>query len=536
MGQVEAAQNPADSREPAGASPSAHLVRHSLLSYSPGLLLVAIMVVDATRIVDPDLWGHLRFGQEILRTHHLARVDPYAYSVRGLPWVSHEWLSEVVIAAFFDAMGMLGLNLMKLLCSAALVLCMAAAMTETGASTLTQFAILMIAGVRLSPSMQYRPQIFTYAMLAALLALLARDNFGRRAPLWLAIPMFALWANLHGGFVVGLGVLAMYAAISVAQDWWGGRGFRRAARLGGLWAACVLATLLTPYGIGTWRAVAHTVGNPGMLGVINEWKPLLTASLMQWHGSHLSIIYDLSIVIIFGGLVVAVILEPRGGDFALVAIAAVLIAASFEQVRNVPLGMIAAAVPLARHTSLALRARRERLGQAPENPPERATAFNQAVLVTIAIVLAVETRFFSRTPRFDQSYPAGAIAFMKLHQLNGNMLCDYGWNDYVLYHMAPNSHVFIDSRYEMIYPRRIIHDFLDFELDRPGASAMLAKYPHDYVLIPVNARAAPVMKHAAGWTLIYRNRDCLLYARSDFLPARVPRETVVGTPPAPRFP
>jgi hypothetical protein len=515
---VAAAEPITTELEPQSAARLRAIARRSLLSYSPALVLVAIMVVDSSRIADPDLWGHLRFGGEMLRTHHLALRDPYAYSAAGRPWVSHEWLSEVLLAYFYGALGVFGLNLLKLACSAALVVLLALALAETGASTLAQFAILMLAGVRLAPQMQYRPQIFTYALLAGLLALLARDNFRHRAPLGLLIPMFALWANLHGGFVVGLGALGLYAAISAAEDWWCGRGLSRAARLGALWIACALATLVTPYGFGTWRTVAHTIANPAMLSVINEWQPLIAATAAVWREAHLSFISDLSLFGIFGGLAAALALHPRGGDFALVAIAATLIAASFVAVRNVPLGLIAATVPLARHASLAWTDRRPAPASAA---PERATAFNQAVLVTIAILIAAETGFFSRRLRLDQHYPAGAVAFIKSHRLAGNILSDYGWNDYLIYHLAPASHVFIDSRYEMIYPERVTHDFLEFQLNRAGALATLAAYPNDFVLVAARSKTTLVMKRAPGWTLIYGDPDAYLYARSNSAAAHI---------------
>ena len=70
--------------------------------------------------------------------------------------------------------------------------------------------MLVATAVALMPLMQFRPQLYTYILLAALMALLTRDNYRRSAPLWLAVPMFALWANLHGGFVIGVGSLALY--------------------------------------------------------------------------------------------------------------------------------------------------------------------------------------------------------------------------------------------------------------------------------------------------------------------------------------
>jgi len=310
-GQVVALEALGDRIETLGAVPPPAIRRRSLLQYSPALVFVAVLFADSIRFADPDLWGHLRFGQAVLSTGHLPPRDPYAYSALGLPWVSHEWLSEAIIAGAYYALGVFGLNLMKLACSAATVIFLTLATGETGASTTAQFAILILAGVSLAPQMQYRPQIFTYVMLSALLALLARDNFRRRAPLWIAIPMFALWANLHGGWAAGLAMLAVYAAVSSAEDWWNGRGLARGAGLFAIASLCALATLATPYGFGTWRTVARTLGNPAMLSVINEWNPLVPAAIAHWRGFYGSILYDLSIFGIFGGLAAATCRSSR---------------------------------------------------------------------------------------------------------------------------------------------------------------------------------------------------------------------------------
>ncbi|MGB6552212.1 MAG: hypothetical protein WBE78_01895, partial [Candidatus Binataceae bacterium] len=62
-----------------------------MIRYSPALVLMAVMITDSVRVADPDLYGHLRFGQQILTTVHVPRLDAYSYSVVGLRWISHEW-------------------------------------------------------------------------------------------------------------------------------------------------------------------------------------------------------------------------------------------------------------------------------------------------------------------------------------------------------------------------------------------------------------------------------------------------------------
>ena len=103
----------------------------SLLRYSPALLAFIIVVADAGRWSDPDLWGHLFFGRLILTQGHLPPRDIYSCSASGLPWHDHEWLSEVVLALCWSGLGVVGLKLMKLAATAATITLLAMGAAET---------------------------------------------------------------------------------------------------------------------------------------------------------------------------------------------------------------------------------------------------------------------------------------------------------------------------------------------------------------------------------------------------------------------
>ncbi len=190
----------------------------SLLRYSPALFLFVVVVADAGRWADPDLWGHVYFGRLILGLRHLPPRDIFSYSAYGHPWFDHEWLSEVVLASAYDAFGVLGLKLLKFVCTALMITLLALGTAETGASMRLQLAVLVTEAVAIGPMVQFRPQLFDFIGLSALLLLLARDSYRRRGRLWPAIPLLALWANFHGGFFVGIVVLAVYAAAAAAED------------------------------------------------------------------------------------------------------------------------------------------------------------------------------------------------------------------------------------------------------------------------------------------------------------------------------
>ena len=119
--------------------------------------------------------------------------------------------------------------------------------------------VLTTSAVALAPMLQFRPQLFDFIALSALLMLLARDSYRDARGLWIAVPIFALWANLHGGFFIGIAALAMYTLVIAIEELVAGEGLAHTMHLGGVTAACVLATLLNPDGIGNWFTVMHTM-------------------------------------------------------------------------------------------------------------------------------------------------------------------------------------------------------------------------------------------------------------------------------------
>lgn len=495
---------------------------NSLFRYSPALVFIAIAIADSQRWADPDLWGHVRFGQAVLAQGHLILRDPYSYSAPGHLWLNHEWLSEVLMAAAYNGFGIIGLKLWKFACSTAIVSFLALGLGETKASTFVQFCILMLAGLALALQLQFRPQLFTYALLSGLLALLARYNYRGHAPLWIAIPMLALWANLHGGFIMGLAALGIFSTVVFAQDLYQGRGIRRALTLFAITGASALATVATPYGIGTWEAVWHALRNPYTRQVVKDWQPMHRTFLAMWHEVPGGTYYIVITIAMFAALAISFVQTPHE-DLPMVAIAAVMFAAAVIAIRNLSVSVIATTIPAAHHIELALRARRARLGLRQPIAPKAWPGANQYVVVAAAIAVLGGSGLFSRKLKTDHPYPIGAISFMKEHHLSGNIVPEFGWGEYVIWHLWPQSRVFIDGRYDTVYPREVIKDFLNFQYDQGNAREFLHKYPHDLVLVdPAVEFEFKLMNQQKDWRVIYRDKTCLLYARTNSAAGRLP--------------
>jgi hypothetical protein len=525
----------ADAARDGSSYKSGRLLSPTLVRYAPALVLFAIFVADCARNADTDLWGHIAFGETIIKQGRVPWLDYYSYSAPGIPYFDHEWLAQVIIAGVYDTLGVVGLKLMKLALTAATILLLAGAEGETGASPGVQSGVLMMVALALLPLMQFRPQLFTFMLMAALLLILARDNYRGRAPVWLLVPMMMLWVNLHGGFIIGLAIIATYGGVTGLQGLLEGRGWRRPLRFAAITGATAAATLATPYGTNAWGAIFQTFERPSILNADMEWQPLLVFVRGIWaqHVGNGFLLLWLAMLIF---LAVTLVLTPSREDLPLVAVAIVMGISPFVSVRNMALAMIAAAVPLARHCQMLLdKARSRSVRDTAKSTSDVLRPATQIFMVSLAIVLAVNTGLFSRRMLTANTSPLGALAFMQRHDLHGNVLCDFGWGEFMIFHDA-DSRVFIDGRYQLVYPPKVIEDYMAFHHGLPSAADMLESYQHDYVLISPGSDSYKLMSSRKDWKLIYSDSASVLFARPQSRAADIPGIPVVGAAPTSYFP
>jgi hypothetical protein len=203
-------------------------------------------------------------------------------------------------------------------------------------------------------------------------------------------------------------------------------------------------------------------------------------------------------------------------------------------VRNVPIAVIAIAAPLARHLPVALSRRWPVLA---DTQARRSTSrISQAIFAMLALLLLVRGDFFSRRLEAGSPYPVAATDFIKQRGLHGNLLTYFSWGEYLIWHLGPQSKVFMDGRYDTVYPQHVLIEFFAFNYGQLGAGIALEKYPTDYVLIPPDLASRKMLDARSDWRLIYRDGIALLYARADSAAAKVAGLPVIGIAKDTTFP
>jgi len=470
-------------------------------------ILFAIVLACADNFADPDLWGHLLIGKAILSTGHIPSHDAYSYTVAGFPTRNHEWLAEVVFAAAYNWCGVVGLKLVKLACATIAISALAAGLARTAASARIQRTILVLTAGGLTTQMQFRPQLFTFAMLSIVMTVLAAEIYGGRARLWPLVPMFALWANFHGGFTVGLGAMGIAAIVLATQEILAGNLPWRGFRLGCVTLLAALATMVNPAGIGLWTTVLHSVSDPLLRAIIKEWVSLPTMMVHLWYGSKIGLVETVLPLGLFAAFLCAMVIAPTLDDAPLTVIAIIFAGAAFYMVRNLALGVIAIAIPLAHHVAFALAKRARSNADAARADSE----LSPALIAIVATIVAVAGGLFStRLPTWEP-VPARAVAFMRDHNLRGNILNHFEWGNYVEWHL-PQDPIFIDTRTELAYPDTVIRKYAEFFYGKPGAWRALDDYRTDFVLTKSAAAGSQVVKSDPAWKIVYQDSVATLFA------------------------
>jgi len=193
----------------------------SFLAMLASGLVTVVFIMTRRSIADPDIWWHLRNAEYLFKFGQLPRSDLYSFTVSGHPWMNHEWLAEIPYYLVWQAWGLTGIRtLVFLLVEGIFLSLLYLCYKESGnfkASVLACCFSVFLATVSFGP----RTILFGYAYLVILLIILQRFRRTGRGPLWLVPPLFCLWANTHGSWLLGLIIFSLVAGAGFVGGRWG---------------------------------------------------------------------------------------------------------------------------------------------------------------------------------------------------------------------------------------------------------------------------------------------------------------------------
>lgn len=435
-------------------------------------------VVGMRPLDDPDIWWHLRLGIGYLHGVWPTQ-DTWGYlATADQPYVLHQWLGQLLFGTGYTVAGYDGVIVVRAALVAAVLAAVLHACRRRAGEPLAVAIVMAVTFVGLYDFTNPRPQLISFALLAALGPLwldAARQSV--RPPLW-TVPLMTVWANTHGLWVTAIALYALLVAVVAVT-----RGWRRRNE----WLPLVLmllaylaAALVNPWG---WRLfVEPLVVARAASGSIGEWQP-----------PHM---LDVPAVLAVALLAIVVIgWARRTTSVSSVDIAYVLTCAVFAMatVRTVAVALVLLAPLAARELSIVAVGRRPPLGALARGPLVAATA----------VALAIGGGALAVTPSLPADTPYAAARQLQAVSPTAQVLCDYDLCGWLLWD-APSLRPAIDTRTE-IYDPRYTSDYLAAIDLEPGWEALVAKTGADVAWLRSSRPLVQGLRDVLGWREVWHD-------------------------------
>ncbi len=529
------------------------------------LFLSGVLFSLLTPIDDPDFFWHLATGKWIYEHKELPKEDPFSYTTSlqsekevatAKTMLTQYWLANLIQYGAYKAGNYPGIIALRLLIALCILLIVLLRLRGKGLSITASILVLLPLACLLIVFKGDRPNQMTFLFLAFFLFLLDSLKKEKKIGYLLPITLF-VWANIHGGFILGTVVSLIYIFSELIR-----RLLARKGILGGhalnkkllfLIAVTVLAGLVNPNGyLSIYRLSVRqasfaykTTENFSPFAYAHQGNyMLLFATISLFALSLLSISWDI-FLIAKGALnsrkrvdVSPPLLNRDDGRQSPYVSAAsnspeeILIVfflggLSLTAVRYLPLFAIAATPIIGRM-----------LLKKPDLRVKKLSKFLIPEMAALVLFCLVAYRVYPSTllkkHLIGNGYPDAAVEFIKEHRIEGRVFNYMDWGGYLIWNFYPEKVVFTDGR---ILSQKIKKLYLSTAngskesiMGEPAYQAVLDTYSVKHILIPpVDLTGyflplVPLLVNDPEWRLIFISENCLFFTREQFEPA-LPKST-----------
>lgn len=450
------------------------------------------------------LWTLLR-GAWMTEHGTLITTDPFT-SAPHIPGtlLNLQWLADLIFYAL-DTLGGLPMVIAgtALIITAAYTLLLAATHTASGnlrLSCVAVWAAYALGASNLSP----RPQTLAYPLFAFFLLAVVRSEWrGDRRLLWLLPFLTVIWANVHGSFFTGWAVLGCAAVGQVVAT----RKVLSARPYLITLAACVVASAVTPAGVGSLFYLATMSSNQIVRDYVTEWAPT-SFGLREgplFFGS----------VAILGGLILKSRRRLTPFEIVLLLVFGYL---AWSSVRAVVWWGLAMAPTLARMLGGVL--------------PERTTAGRNLPALNALLIAAVGGLVVLSLPQnktlipilpaektglFSPDMPVAVGDYLRSHDppASGRMLNAQEWGGYLEWADWPRHQVFLDGRIEL-HPDQVWLDYLEMSFPSARWRSLVEKYDISYFVLNKSSQQdliSDLRADPGSWQTDYEDDQAIVFER-----------------------
>lgn len=461
-------------------------------------LMVFALAVRQSAYIDPDLWWHLQAGQDIVQSQSIPKVDSYSFTKAGSEWIAHEWLSEVIMYFIYRFSGWGGLLFVfSVLITITLYLVYRRC---EGKPYVAAFSILL-AAASASPLFGIRPQMITLLLVVIFIGLLTRySDDGKSRRLWWMVPIMLLWVNLHGGYVVGLGLIGLYLFSLVLDGKW-----RLVPRLGLVLLSAAAVVPLNPNGFRMFSYPFETLGLAA------------TTFIDEWASPDFHKLMFLPLALLLFALIAALALSARRPQLSELFLLLMTAFGALRSARHIPIFALIATPILARYLwDIIVTHKWERRFTGVEAPATGfALVFNLVFLLAPATLGVVRvSHFVNNQPAYEaRNYPQAAVNFLLEKQLPGPIYNRYGWGGYLIRRLYPNYRVYIDGRADVYGDTFTVEAIRSYD-GKPEWRNPLERLGVRTVIVAPDAPLSSLLREDDKWTKAYEDKQAVIFTRA----------------------
>jgi len=481
-------------------------------------------------LTDSDTGWHIRTGEWILENRRVPTADIFSFTRAGQSWFAWEWLSDVFMAAVHRNGGLAGIVLVSVLLLGATSVCVYKSTAAESGQRLIAIVLTSLAMAASTIHWLARPHLVTPLLAAAFCLVLNRVERNKRPRLLLALPpLTILWVNLHGGFFVGIVLLVTYGVgVAVEQIVKGARenAWFRARKYFLTAVACVVASLLNPYGYRLHVHVAQYLGASFYLQHVSEFQSI------DFH-SFTAAYFETLLVL----AIAAAVWHLDTGRWVHVLLLLSWSHLALFSARNIPIFAVVTAPSI----GLAMREWLVHagslwpaiwMGKLPGNLEELETGLRTMVktgnrrhwhlvpcfaVLVLAFLLNHPGRIKALRPEFDRKrFPVDAARV--LTQLDRSrtirLYSSWQWGGYLIYSAWPSISVFNDGRTDFYGPAFVEDGLRAWEV-APDWNNILARYGVNAALLPVDSALASVLRERRDWKPVYQDHVAVLFEKTE---------------------
>jgi hypothetical protein len=463
-----------------------------LLPLWVGVGIYALFLIAGNHLlIDPDTMWQITVGQWILDHRAVPDTDVYSFTMHGQPWISTQWLAQVLYAKTYAIAGWSG----PVVLAASAIAATFALLAKFLSRRLSESTTLVFVAAALAltvPHLLARPHVLAMPVMVAWVGGLIAAADRRSAPSFWLLPLMVLWANLHGGFVFGLVLMAPIALDAVSSA-----DVKMRKSLVLRWTAFAVAALVasccTPYGWNSLLASRKILELGDALPLIMEWKAADFGSIGALE------------ICLLAGIGLALLRGVRLPPLRIVLLLGLLHMALSQGRAAEILALLA---PLVLAAPLA-----KQIGGIDASKASAAPAARGVLFATVAIALMAGTFAYASAHRFEphtHGSPVAAVtALKKLHL--ARVFNDYDFGGYLIANgVAP----FIDGRTELYGEKFFIdHNAASGLMEPENLFRLLDEYKIEATLMRTQSAATKLLDHIDGWQKVYADDIATIHVR-----------------------